>query len=380
MSSFILIDLDAVSFLVCALFVAASLFAMQILYQDSPYYSWWGAAFAIGGLRYFITYLVSVAGLQMTVFILDLLFIAQALLMLQGTLLVREQQQPVWLMLLIGLGLAAWGYIASSLSFSWALHDIPLLGFYAGVFLFSGAVCITSGNQSDVPPGIRYAGSGAVMLFGLIFLLILILKPDAKPHWLFTAEQVLLVGLGVMLVFAILSKLQNELHKTSERDPVSGAYTRHYFFKRLNEELKRAQRYERPFSLALLRIDGFASLTAGLDKKLIASMLRMQHDNIRQKLRDVDFTGLTEPGEFAIALPETDITEARHVIERQLEQSKTLDIPGLDLTQPPTVYLTVVTYDAKDKPESIYLRAKNIIDDRIDGGMYPLLCQNISLE
>lgn len=372
MSTFILIDADPLSFLISTLFVAAALFAMQTLHRDPPYYSWWSAAFAIGGLRYFVTYLVSITDLHITVFILDLLFIAQALLMLQGTFVMQERQQPVWLILLIGLGLASWGYIASAMSFSWALHDIPILGFYASVFLLSGTSCIRKSVHTDIPPGIRLASSALTGSLGVFYFIVLFLKPETNLHWIFIVEQSLLVTFGIVLVFAILSKLQNELHKTTDIDPASGAYTQRYFFNRIDEEIKRAQRYHRPLSMALLRIDQFENVSKTLDKKVRDAILRLFFENIRNALRDVDFTGLTDHGEFAIALPETDIGEARHVAERQLYRSKKMTIPGIDESAKPVIYITVVKSTDGDNAESIYLRAKNIVDDKIDDGIHPL--------
>ena len=79
-------------------------------------------------------------------------------------------------------------------------------------------------------------------------------------------------------------------------------------------------------------------------------------------------------GEFAIALPETDVEEARHVAERQLYRSKKLHIPSLEETGGQTVYITVIKSEPGDNSESIYLRAKKIIDDRIDDGIHPLFC------
>jgi len=374
LSTFILIDADAISFLVCTLFVAASLFAMQVLHRDPPFYGWWSAAFAIGGLRYFITYLVSIAGLHITVFILDLLFIAQAMLMLQGTLVLQDRQQPVWMILLIGFGLAVWGYIASSLSFNWALHDIPILGFYAAIFLLSGTACIRSTGPSTIPTGIRLSSSGLLVLLGVFYLTVLLIKPETNLRWIFVVEQAMLVALGIVLVFAILSKMQGEVHKASNTDFASGAYTRHYFFNRIDEELKRAQRYHRPFSMVLLRIEQFDELSHSLDKKTINAILRHYFESIRAALRDVDFTGLTAEGEFSIALPETDIEEARHVAERQLYRSKKITIAELAETDIPKVCITVIKIEASDDAESIYLRAKKIIDEKIDDGIHPLFC------
>ena len=375
MSTFILIDADAISFLVCALFVAASLLAMQTLHRTLPYYGWWSAAFAIGGLRYFITYLVSIAGLHLTVFILDLLFVAQTLLMLQGTLVMQNRQQPVWLILLIGLGLAIWGYIASSLSFSWVLHDVPILGFYAAIFLFSGMTCIRSSDHTAIPASIRMASSGILVILGAFYLVVLFLKPETNLRWIFLVEQALLLAFGIVLVLAILNKLQGEVHKASNIDFASGAYTRHYFFNRLDEEIKRSQRYHRPFSMALFRIDQFADISRSLDKKTVDAILRLIYDNIHNALRDVDFTGLTNSGEFAIALPETDMEEARHVAERQLYRSKKqISFPGIDESSNPEVCITVVKSEAGDNAESIYNRAKKILDEKIDDGIHPMLC------
>lgn len=372
MSTFILIDADSLSYLVCTLFVAASLFAMQTLNKNAGFYNWWSAAFAIGGLRYFITYLVSMSGLHVTVFILDLLFIAQGLLMLQGILVMQDRQQPVWLILTIGFVLSIWGYIASSLSFSWAMHDIPILGFYSLMFIFSGISCIKDASHGEIPASIRVPSSALIAILGLFYLLLMFLRPENNLRWIFVAEQGLLVALGIMLVFAILHKLQQELHKAADVDVASGAYTRKYFFSRIDEELKRAQRYHRPFSMLLLRIDRFSEMTESLDKKQLDSVLRLFYDNICNALRDIDFTGLTNQGEFAIALPETDIEEARHVAERQLYRSKKLSLPAFEGKQNPLVYITVLKCEASDSAESIYLRAKKIIDDKMEDGIHPL--------
>jgi len=372
LSTFILIDADALSFLVCTLFVAASLFAMHTLHKDTPYYTWWSAGFAISGLRYFVTYLVTVLGVPITVFILDLLFIAQALLMLQGALIMQNRPQPIWLILLVGLVLVVWGFIASNLSLNWMLHDIPVLGFYAIVFLISGLSCIKNTSRSEIPTPIRMGSNFLITALGIFYLVILFLKPENNLRWIFIAEQGLLVTLGILLVLAILNKLQSEIHKATDVDVASGAYTRNYFFKRIDEELKRAQRYHRPFSMVLLRIDQFNDITLSLDKKVTDSILRLFYDNIYNALRDVDFTGLTSDGEFAIALPETDVEEARHVAERQLYRSKKLTIPALDESGGPSVYITVIKSEASDNAESIYLRAKNIIDGKIDDGIHPL--------
>lgn len=109
-------------------------------------------------------------------------------------------------------------------------------------------------------------------------------------------------------------------------------------------------------------------------KKTCDTILRQYFESIRNALRDVDFTGLTDSGEFAIALPETDVEEARHVAERQLYRSKKMSIPGLDESNSPNVCITVIKSEASDNAESIYLRAKKIIDEKIDDGIHPLFC------
>lgn len=372
MSTFILIDADAMSFLVCSLFVAAAFFAMQTLHKDPPYYNWWSVAFAIGGLRYFTTYLVSITSLQITVFILDLLFIVQALLMMQGTLSMQDKKPPAWIMFAVGISLAVWGYIASAMSFSWTLHDTPILIFYATGFLLAGTACVKDTARISIPTSVRIAGSSLLTIMGIFYLIVLFLRPETNLRWIFVSEQTLLIALGVVLIFAIMNKLQGDVHMAGNIDAISGAYTRHYFIKRIDEELKRAQRYKRPFSMALLRIEDFDKLSRTLDKKVNDAILRCYYESIRDALRDVDFTGLTAAGEFAIALPETDVEEARHVAERQLYCSKKLSIPGLDDTSKPEVYITVLKSDARDSAETLYQRAKNIIDEKIDDGVHPL--------
>ena len=186
------------------------------------------------------------------------------------------------------------------------------------------------------------------------------MKFDSRHYWVILIEQTLLVALGIVFIFSVLNRLQTELRRSATTDLASGAYTRHYFLQRVNSELKRAQRYHRPFSLLIFQLKDFP---AQLEKnrKKAEFILRAVNDDLVGALRDCDFTGRTDEGEFSIALPETDEAEARNVAERQLYLVKHSTIAKQLEASALIIYVTATKNEVSDSAESIYNRAKQAL-------------------
>ncbi|MDH5407025.1 MAG: diguanylate cyclase [Gammaproteobacteria bacterium] len=353
MTAFILIESEAFSFLVCSLFVAATLFAMQTLRQIPPVFIYWSIAFAVGGIRYLITYLVTTIGLQFTVIFLDALIIAQSALMVLGVCCLDKNPVSRKTLIMGGSGLFVWGLLSSNIFTNWLWHDLPILLALSAAYVISGIKYYLFRKNHDSLTIHHISISATVVLIGLLYPILLFVNFESNIHWFFVVEQGLLIALGTALVFSILSNLQNQMHHIAPIDTATGTYTKEYFSHLLSTELNRAQRYRRPFAYILIRID--------INNEDIGTLNQITK-NIVKSLRDVDFIGKLNEFEFAVALPETSIDEAKHVAERQLTFIK--DFNASDSSNAEAVVKIVLSdCRADDNADRIYDRSKKHMDE-----------------
>jgi len=121
-----------------------------------------------------------------------------------------------------------------------------------------------------------------------------------------------------------LARLRHEIERLQHlilTDELTGLYNRRYLEVRLEEELNRARRYSRPFSLLFLDLDDFKSVNERYGHpagdRLLAEFGQVLRDNARAM--DVVFRYGGE--EFLLLLPETgleDALEVGHRLQRQV--------------------------------------------------------------
>lgn len=107
-----------------------------------------------------------------------------------------------------------------------------------------------------------------------------------------------------------------ELQHLASTDPLTGALNRRCFFELAVAELRRAARYARPLTIALVDIDRFKVIndTHGhaVGDAVLSDFVRL----CREVLREQDLMCRYGGEEFALLLPETDPAGARHMAER----------------------------------------------------------------
>ncbi|MCB2230179.1 sensor domain-containing diguanylate cyclase [bacterium] len=111
-----------------------------------------------------------------------------------------------------------------------------------------------------------------------------------------------------------------ELHRRTEEltmiDELTATYNYRYFVHKLEEEKKRALRYDLPLSIIMVDIDWFKKINDSYGHESGNVVLRELSNVIKRCIRDVDIFCRYGGEEFAVILPQTAKMEAEHIGER----------------------------------------------------------------
>ncbi len=99
-------------------------------------------------------------------------------------------------------------------------------------------------------------------------------------------------------------------------DELSGLYNRRFFDSKINEEFRRALRYDRPLSMIMIDIDHFKKVNDKLGHMIGDEVLAKTGAIIKANLRKIDFAARYGGEEFAIIMPETEGANAYVAAER----------------------------------------------------------------
>ncbi len=109
------------------------------------------------------------------------------------------------------------------------------------------------------------------------------------------------------------------LEKTREMsliDELTGLYNRRHFYKMIDTEIARTQRYGRSFSLVMLDLDGFKEYNDRFGHVNGDSVLKSLAQALKSSLRKADVAFRHGGDEFAIILPATDADRALRIADR----------------------------------------------------------------
>ncbi len=135
-------------------------------------------------------------------------------------------------------------------------------------------------------------------------------------------------------------------------DSLTGLYVRRYFMVKLQEEIHRAERYNKPLSVVMVDLDRFKKINDTYGHDAGDRALKTISQFFQKNIRDIDAIGRYGGEEFVMLIPDADKKAAFCLAERlrkELAKVKLEDLP------PITISLGIATYpsDGTDIEELI---------------------------
>jgi two-component system cell cycle response regulator len=159
-----------------------------------------------------------------------------------------------------------------------------------------------------------------------------------------------------------------EKRRQATTDALTGANNRHYFDKHLGRELKRVRRFGGWLSVLLLDIDLFKSINDQFGHGVGDEVLVHFAERVRAGLpRDYDWSARIGGEEFAVVLPQTDVTGALVVAEKLRQYVASAPMMTAAGPMNVTVSIGVASVDART------LSADTTLEDIVmwaDRGLY----------
>jgi diguanylate cyclase (GGDEF)-like protein/putative nucleotidyltransferase with HDIG domain len=127
-----------------------------------------------------------------------------------------------------------------------------------------------------------------------------------------------------------IAALEAELVQRDSRDSLAGSLlTLRAFRAQLELDVRRAQRYRRPLSIALIDVDGFRTVNAEAGYAAGDQLLAAVGEAIGRHTRAHDLACRTGGDEFAVLLAETASGDACAAINRLLRELEEMDVGGV---------------------------------------------------
>ncbi len=159
------------------------------------------------------------------------------------------------------------------------------------------------------------------------------------------------------------ARLFTELQRISITDDLTGLHNRRHFFELAEVEFERANRYRHPLSAMMIDIDHFKKINDSYGHAVGDQVLKVMGTRFRENLRKIDIIGRYGGDEFAVLLPDNDLSNAYHAAERL---RKCVAVSPVDTSQGPLDVTISVGVSALPQD---YLSLKKLLD-QADMAMY----------
>ncbi|MCG8435851.1 MAG: diguanylate cyclase [Gammaproteobacteria bacterium] len=138
-----------------------------------------------------------------------------------------------------------------------------------------------------------------------------------------------------------LKQKTEELDRQTKEDSLTGLFNRRYMEARLATEIRRAERFNRPISVAMLDIDDFKRTNDEFSHMLADEVLRIVADLLKKQCRAIDVISRYGGDEFVLCFPETDLESSVIVCEKIRKAVEQYPWVGLDSALKVTISIGV---------------------------------------
>ena len=121
-----------------------------------------------------------------------------------------------------------------------------------------------------------------------------------------------------------------DLYQLAITDELTGLYVRRFYFRRLEEEMRRRKRYQNRLSMLMMDIDHFKKFNDTYGHEMGDEVLRVVARTLQAEAREVDVVARYGGEEFCILLPETDPKGALRAGNRFRAALEAQEIPHED--------------------------------------------------
>ncbi len=185
--------------------------------------------------------------------------------------------------------------------------------------------------------------------------------------------------LSIVARSAALALENAALHRRTEEltinDELTETFNYRYFVQKLQEEKRRAARYNLPLSLIMVDIDWFKKLNDSYGHEIGNLVLKGLSDIIKRCIRDVDVFCRYGGEEFVVILPQTPQVEATQIAERIRQQiEKAVIDTGKRGKIKVTVSVGATSYPENGKSQDDLLAVADQALYRAKGGGRNLVC------
>lgn len=158
---------------------------------------------------------------------------------------------------------------------------------------------------------------------------LLVRTDDARRSWQ-QSERLLLRTVADQVALAVShARLFAQIERQALTDALTGCVNRRAFDMQLQRDLHMATRTRQPLALIMLDVDHFKQVNDTYGHDAGDAALRFLADILRAELRTVDTAARHGGEEFAIILPQADLSGALVVAERLRAQLEQTHVPGI---------------------------------------------------
>ncbi len=163
-----------------------------------------------------------------------------------------------------------------------------------------------------------------------------------------------------MKVNVLSFQLKKRLELLAITDGLTGLFNHRHILERLEGEIHKARRYNRPLSIIMMDIDNFKHINDTQGHQGGDDVLSSIADTIRSHVRESDAAGRYGGEEFLIVLPEADVSAARTAAEK-LRTAIAILMPITDGKPGVTVSAGVAEWQAGEDSGGLVRRADEFL-------------------